>query len=367
MSKAAASICDPSSVIDPKFGNEYHQLKKMEEKFTMHYGNVSVNYTTSNIKEINVLESINATSRGISKALEEKAAFIDNFVNYVQKFMIIIYFKVLYGELNISFCRHRFCKLKLNLKIPSTDAINFHDDYLSEIEFNNFYITNYFKKIDRRRVRDGRSNVLPIKNVEIGKFVDLDSSNKIRREFEGYVGLCLRILLQVLSTTFFVLVDRLFFELLEIIARHSRVNYLQEGAHNLNIKLNGTGFIANLIRASIDGLNVDEHIKVVMTNEPCLPRPELVESWKIIRIYLLFLLNLYLISNQVYIHRSKRFVCSYFYPKREKERVLHLYNKMLRRRKNVLKLMVRRVEEELKVHRRVKQERNFFQVIYAIE
>lgn len=200
--------------------------------------------------------------------------------------------------------------------------------------------------------------------MEAGKYVDLDCNQTISREFEGYVGLSLRLFLQILTSTFFVLLDRLFVELLEIIARHSRVNYLQEGVHNVKITLNGTGFIANLIRASIDGFNVDEHIKVAMTNEPCLPRPALVESWQIIRIYFLFLLNLYLIYNQVYIHRSKRFVCSYFYPKREKARVLYLYNKLLKCRKNAFELVARRVVEKLKVHGRIRQRENFYQVIY---
>lgn len=251
------------------------------------------------------------------------------------------------------------------IEIPSTDAIKFHDDYLSQIEFNNFYITNYFKRIDRRRIIAGRSSVLPIKKIEARKFVDLDTENKIRREFEGHVGLSLRLLLQILSTTFFVFLDRLFSGLLEIIARHSRVNYLQEGVHNLNITLNGSGFVANLIRASIEGFNIDEHIKVALTNEPCLPRPIHADPWKIARIYLLFLLNLYLIYNQVHIHRSKLSICAYFYPKREKARVLCLYNKMLKRRKNIFKLMVQRVKEKLKVHSRVKQRKNFLQVIYV--
>lgn len=253
---------------------------------------------------------------------------------------------------------------KLNLKIPSTDAINFHNDYLSKIEFNNFYITSYFKKIDLRRIGLGRTGVLPLKNAEIEKFVDLDSGRKLHREFDGYIGLCLRLLLHILSSSFFVLLDRIFFELLKIIARHARVNYFQEGVHNLNITLDGSGFIANLIRASIEGFNVNEHIKVVMTNEPCLPRPTLVESWRIVRIYLLFLLNLYLIYNQVYIHRLKRFVCAYFYHKREKKRVLYLYNKMLKRRKNAFKMIARMVKEKLKVYGTFEEKKNFFQVIY---
>lgn len=53
------------------------------------------------------------------------------------------------------------------------------------------------------------------------------------------------------------------------------------------------------------------------------------------RIYLLYLTVLYLIYNQVLITRFNRGVCSYFYPKREKCRILHLYNKLLKRRREI--------------------------------
>lgn len=214
-------------------------------------------------------------------------------------------------------------------------------------------------------MRAGRLSVLPIRNVDMGSFVDLDSPQKLRKEFEGYAALTVKLLLQFFSALFFILLDGFLYELLAIIARHSLVNITQEGVHNLNITVHGTGFISNAIRESIDGFNVDEQIKVVETNEPCLPRPVKIESWRIYRIYLLFLLNLYLIYNQVYIHRLKRFVCTYFYPKREKQRVLYLYNKTLKRRQNLFKSMVQRVKEKLKVHGMLRQKENFLQVIYV--
>lgn len=101
-SNAVGNVCDPSNVIDSNFGKEYAQLKDMGKKFTSLYGNVSVNYTKLNTNEVNVIKSINATSRGIIKTLDEKAAFVDMLVNYVQKFMIFIYFKVVYGKFNVT-------------------------------------------------------------------------------------------------------------------------------------------------------------------------------------------------------------------------------------------------------------------------
>lgn len=216
-------------------------------------------------------------------------------------------------------------------------------------------------------MQGGRAVVLPLRSSDIGKYVDPNSSRRIAREFEKYSLLTLKLFLQVILATFFILMDRAVFEILSIIAQHSLVTFVQEGTHNLNITIKGTGFVANIIRKATEDLNVDEHIKVFLTNEPCLPRPSKTESWKIIQIYLLFILNLYLIYNQVYIHRSKCFACSYFHPKREKKRVLYLYNKMLKRRKNSFDTAMQRVKEKLKVDGRVKQERNFFQVIYVME
>lgn len=88
-------------------------------------------------------------------------------------------------------------------------------------------------------------------------------------------------------------------------------------------------------------------------------------SRKIVRIYLLFLLVIYLIYNQVYIYRVKRFVCAYYYPKREKQRVLHLYNKLLKRRKGLFKHLLQTVKDQMKLNQVMVQKRNFIQRIIA--
>lgn len=241
------------------------------------------------------------------------------------------------------------------------DAIKYHDNYLLEINFNNYYVTNYFKEIDKRRMRERRKNILPIRSIESDKIVDLDSTNTLRREFQGYVGLTLRLILHIIGASFFIALDRLYYELLDIIQRHSRIDYEQEGYHYMNITVNGTGFAANLIRMSVDGFNINKNVDYMLTNEACLPRPTLTKSLTIAQIYLLFLLNLYLIYNQVYIHRFKRLMCGYFYPKREKNRILHLYNKMLMERKRMLDSLL----QTAKLRNDVMNKRKWLQVFMA--
>lgn len=258
-------------------------------------------------------------------------------------------------------CTHLVVSLFNSLFLLPLDAIRYHDSFLRNINFHNYYITDYFKRIDRRRIQSGHSHLLPIKNVELNKIVEINESRKLNKEFQGYIGLTLKLFLVVISSGFFIALDRLYYELLDIVARHSQINFEQSGVHYLNVSVNGTGFIANLIRASIDGLNIDEQVETVMTNRECLPRPTLTPSSILIKLSFLFLLYLYLIYNQVYIHRLKRFVCAYFYPKREKKRVLYLYNKTLKRRKHIFSTMVETLKYKMKTHSRIRKD-NIFQV-----
>lgn len=95
----AADVCDPSPVVDSNFGSEYMRLREVERKFTMHYGNVSINYTTSNVKEIQAVKALNQASRSVGRELEKKATLLDKVIYYVEKLMVLFYIKVIYGEL----------------------------------------------------------------------------------------------------------------------------------------------------------------------------------------------------------------------------------------------------------------------------
>ena len=169
----------------------------------------------------------------------------------------------------------------------------------------------------------------------------------------------LRLLLHIIGASFFIVLDRLYYELLDIVARHSRIDYEQEGHHYMNITVNGTGFVANLIRTSINGFNINKNVDLMITNEICLPRPTLTKSFTMVQIYLLFSLNFYLIYNQVYIHRLKRAVCAFFYPKREKMRIVFLYNKMLRERKKIFNTIIQAVKYQADMKQNAN---NFFRV-----
>lgn len=151
---------------------------------------------------------------------------------------------------------------------------------MKKIEFNNYFITDYFKRIDKRRKINDHKHLLPLKKVESANLVDPETSKKIMIEFDGYLWLLIKLIFEVFTTTCFVLLDRLFFESLDVIARHSKINYVQEGEHFIQISVLGTGFVAELIRSSIQGFkNNNQLLNSSISNVSCLPRPHLIKTW----------------------------------------------------------------------------------------
>lgn len=66
----------------------------------------------------------------------------------------------------------------------------------------------------------------------------------------------------------------------------------------------------------------------------------------------------------MYIYRAKRFICAYYYPKREKQRVLCLYNKLLKRRRGLFKHLLLTVKDKMKLNQ-VMQKKNCIQKFIA--
>lgn len=105
------------------------------------------------------------------------------------------------------------------------------------------------------------------------------SRHRDQKEYWMFLGHFCKLLLEMIASTCFVLVDYLMYVGLHLVAVHARIDYVQEGEHIVKITVNGTGMIAKLVKKSIAGFVINEHVKAFATNEPCLPRPSQLSSW----------------------------------------------------------------------------------------
>lgn len=95
--------------------------------------------------------------------------------------------------------------------------------------------------------------------------------------------------------------------------------------------------IAALLRSLVKGFNIKKRIKIERSNEQCLPRPKSLVKSYILKIYGTYFIIWIMMWIQAYTQRTRRLICSYFFRKREKKRILFLYNETLKRRKTLIR------------------------------
>ncbi|XP_072404821.1 E3 ubiquitin-protein ligase DCST1-like [Chiloscyllium punctatum] len=126
--------------------------------------------------------------------------------------------------------------------------------------------------------------------------------------------------------------DWLLFTMLDIIGRHSFVEYSFVESHHLEIDVGGTSMLANLIRRAVSAFNTTMDVKIESNNLHCLPVPHKMTKQSIILTVVPVIGMISFCFLQVYSYRLRRVIAGLCFPKREKKRVLFLYNEHLRKR-----------------------------------
>ncbi|XP_060058340.1 E3 ubiquitin-protein ligase DCST1 [Erinaceus europaeus] len=104
------------------------------------------------------------------------------------------------------------------------------------------------------------------------------------------------------------------------------------GSHKLEVKVGGHSMLARLLRKTIGALNTSSETVVESHNMPCLPLPVHLGTTAYLRAVLPVGLLLGLCLLQAFAYRLRRAIAAFYFPKREKKRILFLYNELLRKR-----------------------------------
>ncbi|XP_044755627.1 protein sneaky [Coccinella septempunctata] len=319
--------CDPTSEIDPGLGEGYEYLKKSRVSLTKNFKNVKLQYKLSKVRHLINLQDTADTAKAIEHDVNEKKKMLD---------MIFISLKRMLA----------FVLLYIIVK-----SQNYHDQFLRNIEYDNVYITKYFRKIDARRKGLGKTVLFPLKKFEKTKLVDLWSRRYLKSERKHLLMQGFILILEIIFISTFILIDRLFYEALDLVRRHAKIQYTQVGHHDLLLEIKGTGMIASLLRSIVKGFNVKKRIKMTRSNEICLPHPTPMPNIYFLEIYGMFFLIAVMMFIEVYTNRLKSVICGYIYRKRQKRRILYLYNETTRRRIGFLRYMKTQIIKKVRERR----------------
>ncbi|NXM78560.1 DCST1 ligase, partial [Serilophus lunatus] len=188
-----------------------------------------------------------------------------------------------------------------------------------------------------------KRKLLPLLRDETSAFIFPWRLALQRPELKHMVVELLKCIPLLLFLVFVCVLDHFIFTALSIIQNHSFVQYSYQTSHHISVNVNGKSLMADLLRSTIGALNTSFDSQVETSNLACLPKPHGMTREQYLSTCLPLVALVLLCLAQVYPFRLRRTIAAFYFPKREKTRVLFLYNKLLRQRKNFFQLQRRRI------------------------
>ncbi|EDW19019.2 uncharacterized protein Dmoj_GI11761 [Drosophila mojavensis] len=325
-------VCDASKVVPPKFGETYVKLLVAEHELYDNNSNIEITYQLQNITTSEQFLSAKETSEQFMKDFEHKKRIFQTVMRVVEKFMYLFVLIVIYSSIRYQYL------------------------YCTDLEFDNIYITDYFRHVDERRKRERKRSVLPLRSHEKPMFVEgLGRSEGKAIHIFNFLHLSL----EMVTAGVFLVLDHLVVSLLQTIHQRSLIIYRQEGEHEVRFRINGTGLMARLLRTTMRNFNIHERVSTSLSNEECLPVAHVLPRSFYIELLLIYLLIILLIYESAKLLGLRRTICGYFYYKHEKRRILYLFTTFLRSRLYNRDLLLKRAEENL-ASRHLQGKRNIF-------
>ncbi|XP_030680223.1 E3 ubiquitin-protein ligase DCST1 isoform X2 [Nomascus leucogenys] len=217
-------------------------------------------------------------------------------------------------------------------------SFSYMDSYNHDIRFDNIYISTYFCQIDDRRKKLGKRTLLPLRKAEEKTVIfpckptiqASEMSNVVRELLETLPILLLLVVLCGL--------DWALYSIFDTIRHHSFLQYSFRSSHKLEVKVGGDSMLARLLRKTIGALNTSSETVMESNNMPCLPQPVGLDARAYWRAALPIGLLVCLCLLQAFGYRLRRVIAAFYFPKREKKRILFLYNDLLKKRAAFTKL-----------------------------
>ncbi|XP_077862066.1 E3 ubiquitin-protein ligase DCST1-like, partial [Saccoglossus kowalevskii] len=287
---AYSSLCDTDEAVNPGMGKTYQSADEAVNEFDTNF-EVAIGWQVQQGTEEIDLKTSSDIQLAVSNEFKSRSQWITMLVTIIKSI------------------------IAFNFVLMFLSAHSYSKKFISEITFDNVYITSYFRKIENRRKQQKKRILLPLKKAETKEIViptkiSLLADEK-RKLGKGVVRLLLNVLVSLIICTF----DYLLFHILDIVQRHSEVTIQLKGVHAIRVKVHGEGAIAHLFRTMLSGFNSRHELDSMSTNTECLPYPNHVPNDTIYTIFIGWGIVFILLYVEAYGLRLRRVICSFFFPK----------------------------------------------------
>ncbi|KAI0219339.1 Protein sneaky [Lamellibrachia satsuma] len=327
--------CDARTAVNQGFGENFETANQAQQTFNQNF-KVEANYKMISSDEPLELKTGEDVAKGMTYQFNRRRQWLDLAVLIVKRLMAFMFLLVVYS------------------------AYSYQRNFLTRIEFDNIYMTAYFRRIDARRYAQGKMTVLPLKKIELSELLHPFSPVFTKAERKKLLSSMLQTAVRAFIFGMIIFVDYVIYSILDIIARQSAVTYRQVGRHSIGMKVTGNGVISRLMRSFLGSFNTQHDIDIRTSNEECLPSPTVTPSSVVFAIYSVLGVVWLMALSEAYALRLRRAICAFFYRKVplletvRKKRILHLYNSTLKKRHGFLKharIQMRRKAQERRIER----------------
>ncbi|XP_006814964.1 DC-STAMP domain-containing protein 2-like [Saccoglossus kowalevskii] len=294
-------------------------LDELEKEF---YVNVDISHNFS--YDANTSKTVSQITEGISREIEKRTRIFSTILMWASR------------------------GLALTILWIFLKAWIYRRKYLAKDRFDNCYITSLFVEMDDKRMAMDKETILPLRRMERGKFIRPFSLRLARMErFSMITGLVLWFA-QGLWTALIMSADYGAHWLLHMIAVHATVKTQAQSTHDVRMRVDGEGLLADLYRVVISGFDPMTGRNFSVDTTKCLPmaRPPDIPLYSTIGT--IYGIALFLVLTEAYGLRLRRVVAAYYYPQRERERIAWLYTHILKRRGGFLRFLRKAIRKNSK-------------------
>ncbi|XP_046561534.1 DC-STAMP domain-containing protein 2-like [Haliotis rubra] len=215
--------------------------------------------------------------------------------------------------------------LSLVITLVLIQAFLYSKNYLSNLRFDNIYLTRQLKALDASRQQNKVKELLPLKRHEKKKYIDSTSFRLSPSEFRTWRNGMVTVLMHVLIAALLVLFDYLFYYILYLINKHGRFEFTLSGMSKIQLKVEGSGLLTNIFKTFISGFNIEQSYDSSLDIQKCLPKPSVPDQNSLYVLLVLYFLAIAFVVLQAYGLRLRHKIAAFYYPEQETARVVYLY------------------------------------------
>ncbi|XP_062897979.1 DC-STAMP domain-containing protein 2 [Mobula hypostoma] len=223
-------------------------------------------------------------------------------------------------------------------------ALLYRKNYLFRDDYDNCYITNQFLEIDVMRAKTGKNTLLPLSYQEACRYVWPCSLYLTVAERKQYILGLARLLRHFITVLFIILLDYSVYWVLDMVSYHLRAEITARSPVVMGMSVSGTGYTSDIYRDMAGAFDEVQSGNITVLSQKCavVPSPPNFKIYKLIGG--LYGVVFFIVLFGCYVSRLRRYICSVYYPSRERIRICYLYNQIQTKRSSLMNELFRCVQ-----------------------